>query len=229
MKKTLIAAVAAGLIAIQPTAQAGGGAAGMATEFTQLANNAELLAIYVENIAQTQQKLQQYANMVQNTMSLPQQVWPSIFVQLGNLVDNIAAVEGAANASVGALTQFARHYDFSESRDAARTVDQWRTGFRNQTAEALRQIGINAGRFRDTQSAMAQIQALSQTAQGRMQVLQAGNQIAGMTVNEIQSLHSTIVSANQAQLNFMATEVQERQLRDEAQRNFMRDSGRRFF
>jgi P-type conjugative transfer protein TrbJ len=111
----------------------------------------------------------------------------------------------------------------------ASEVQRWRSGFRNQTAEALRQMGLNAARFGNTQQALGQIQAMSQTAVGRMQVLQAANQIAGMTVNEIQSLHGTIMAAEQAQINFKATEVQEREAQEQIQRNFMRDSGRRFF
>jgi len=228
MRKTAIA-IASCLILAASTAHARGPAVGVATEWTQLANNGQLLSIYAENVAQMQQMLQQYANMVQHTQGLSQQMWPSISVQIGDLVNTIAAVEGAANASMGAIAQFDQHYRFDDALSSREQIQNWRTGFRNQTAAALQAMGANAARFQSTQSALEQVQAMSQSAVGRMQVLQAANQIAGMTVNEIQSLHGTIVAAEQARLNYKATEVREREERERAQRDFMQDPGRRFF
>ncbi|TSE35135.1 P-type conjugative transfer protein TrbJ [Tepidimonas charontis] len=226
MKKHLIAVLAASLAFTTVPARAGG-AAGMATEFTQLANNSELIAIYGENVAQVQQLIQQYQNMIQNTLGLSTQMWPSIMVQISDLIDNIAAVDGAANASANALTQFASHYNDVASLNYAQMIQRWRTGVKNQIAESLRAAGLNANRMRDAQEALAEIQAASQSAQGRMQVLQAGNQIAGLMVNEIQSLHGTIIAAEQARQNFMATEIREKEKKEEAFREFWRDAGRR--
>lgn len=228
MKKALLVLALSAAFALPAKAGGGGGFAG-ATEFTQLANNVELLAIYVEQVTAVQTMLQQYQNMLRHTQGISAQAWPSIQVQIEHLVSSIGAVDGAANASAGALAQFAAHYRFDPSSNMASEVQRWRSGFRNQTAEALRQMGLNAARFGNTQQALGQIQAMSQTAVGRMQVLQAANQIAGLTVNEIQSLHGTIMAAEQAQLNHLATEVQEREAQEQIQRNFMRDSGRRFF
>lgn len=230
MKKTAITvAIAAALAVTLHVPAHAGGAAGMATEITQLANNAELIAIYAENVAQVQQMIQQYQNMIQNTLSLPQQWWPSIMVQIHDLVGAIEAVEGAANASINAIANFTSHYNNSGLGVYSDDIKKWRTGVRNQIAEALRQAGLNANAMRSTHQALQQIQTASQSAQGRMQVLQAANQISGLMVNEITSLHQTIIAAEQARLNYMQTEVEEKKAQERAMREFFRDSGRRYF
>ena len=228
--KTLVAVLATSVMMLHvPVAKAGGGAmAGMASEWTQLANNVELIALYGEQVAAVQQAIQQYQNMVLHTQGLSQQMWPSVLVQMGDLIDTISAVDSAANASANAIQDFAQQYRHIESLTSAQAIQRWRTGLQNQIAQSLRTSGVNAARMRDSQSALAQIQAASQTAQGRMQVMQAGNQIAGLLVNEIQSLHTTVVAAEQVQSNYIATKVRQEEEADRAFREFMRDTGRRF-
>lgn len=224
----IFAILMAAMLAIHTPAKAGGGMTGGATEWTQLANNVELIGIYSEQVAAVQQQIQQYQNMVQNTLGLSQQMWPSALVQISDLVDTIRSVDGAANASANALQDFARQYQHIESMTAAQAIQRWRTGVQQQIAQSLRTSGIAADSMRDNQAVLAQIQAASQTAQGRMQVLQAGNQISGLMVNEIQSLHMTTIAAQQAQSNYLATQVREREESDAAFREFFRDTGRRF-
>jgi len=227
MRKSIFAILMAAAL-IHAPAKAGGGAAGGATEWTQLANNVELIGIYAEQVAGVQQKIQQYQNMVQNTLGLSQQMWPSALVQISDLIDTVRAVDGAANASANALEDFARQYQHIESMTSAQAIERWRTGIKNQIAQSLRTSGIAADSMRDNQTILAQIQAASQTAQGRMQVMQAGNQISGLMVNEIQSLHMTTMAAHQAKANYLATNVRQKEQDEEAFRAFFRDSGRRF-
>lgn len=231
MKKIARRAIAAVAIVsttvLQPT-QAGG-TAGLATEFTQLANNAELIAIYAENVAQLQKLIEQYRNMLQNTASIPGQWWPSIMVQISDLVDAVEAVDGAANASINAISKFQTQYQHSGIGIYGQDIQKWRTGFRNQVAEALRQAGVNATAMKSTHDALREIQAASQSAIGRMQVLQAANQISGLMVNELTSLHQTIIAAEQARLNYMQTETEEKNQRERMMREFFKDSGRRYF
>jgi P-type conjugative transfer protein TrbJ len=204
-----------------------GGAAGMATEMTQLANNAELVAIYAENVAQLQQMIQQYTNMLQNTLSLPQQMWSSVLVPISDLIDTIASVDSAANASATALTQFANQYQYNGALGYANEINRWRSGVKNQIAHSLRAAGLNADKIKDRASAMQELMALSQSAQGRMQVLQAGNQIAGLMVNELQSLHTTMIAAEQSRQNYLATEIREKEEQEEAVKRFFTAPGRR--
>jgi P-type conjugative transfer protein TrbJ len=198
----LAAILATPLTFALPHAHAGGGGFAGAMETTQLMNNAELVAIYATEIEQVAQQLQMYINMVQNTMNLPIQVWSSVENELGALVNAVSAVNGVVNATENALAQIEHQFGNGGLLDAYEArLRNWTHGLNRQVGTALQNMGMNANQFQSRQQALAQIQAASQSATGRMQVLQAGNQIAGLMVNEMQSLHGTILSAEQARLN----------------------------
>ncbi|GAB1394109.1 P-type conjugative transfer protein TrbJ [Rhodocyclaceae bacterium] len=192
-------------------------------ESTQLMNNAELVAIFASEIEQLAQQFQMYQNMVLHTANLPIQMWSSVENELSALVNAVASVNGVVNATENALANIEQQFgnggllDNYENR-----LKGWTTGVNNQIGTALKNMGLNANQFQTRQQALAQIQSASQSATGRMQVLQAGNQIAGLMVNEMQSLHGTIISAEQARLNAVAvTENREAQER-EAYRTWLR-------
>lgn len=215
IRKTIAALSAALFVS---NSHAGGVVAG-ATEFTQIMNNIELVSIYSAEIEQVARQLQMVQNMVQNTNQLPIQMWSSVESQLVSLVNAITSVNGVVNATEDALAmtqqQFGTGGILSNHENRLRS---WNQGVNNQIGTALQNMGMNAGQFRTRQQALSQIQSASQSATGRMQVLQAGNQIAGLMVNEMQSLHGTIISAEQARLNAIAVEAnrqhQERQALD---------------
>jgi P-type conjugative transfer protein TrbJ len=99
----------------------------------------------------------------------------------------------------------------------------WNKGLNNQIGAALQQLGFNANNFSTTQSALQQIQLASQSAAGRLQAIQAGNQIAGIMVNETQALHGTIIAAEQARLNAVAKQENEKYQDEILYRNFFRN------
>lgn len=182
-----------------------GAAAGGASEVTQILNNIELVSIYSTEIEQLSQQLQMYMNMAENTKSLPIQAWSSIESNLVSLVNAIAGVNGVVNAAESSLAMMEHQFGNGNMLDSYEyRLRGWTRGVNNQIGVALRNMGLNANQFQTRQQALSQIQAASQSATGRMQVLQAGNQISGLMVNEMQSLHGTMISVEQAQLNAIA-------------------------
>lgn len=225
-KHRLAAAAFAGSLTFTlPYAHAGGGGFAGAMETTQLMNNAELVAIYASEIEQLAQQLQMYLNMVQNTANLPIQMWSSVENELSALVNAVESVNGVINATENAMAQIEQQFGNGGLLDAYETrLGNWTQGLNRQIGTALQNMGMNANQFRTRQQALAQIQAASQSATGRMQVLQAGNQIAGLMVNEMQSLHGTIISAEQARLNATAVEHNKEQQDREALKKWMKAS-----
>lgn len=223
-KKTVIASFAALLfLASAPGRAGGGGGFAGALESTQLMNNAELVSIYASEVEQLAQQLQMYLNMVQNTVNLPIQMWSGIEGQLTSLVNAVASVNGVVNATENAMTAIEQQFGNGNLLDNyEQKLRSWQTGLNNQIGSALSNMGLNANQFQTRQQALAAIQAASQTATGRMQVLQAGNQIAGLMVNELQSLHGTIISAEQARLAALAVQENREAQEREAFSRFMK-------
>lgn len=194
-----------------------------ATEFTQIANNIELVSIYSAEIEQVARQLQMVQNMVQNTNQLPIQMWSSVESQLVSLVNAITSVNGVVNATEDALAMTEQQFGNGNLlNNYENRLRSWNQGVNNQIGTALRNMGLNANQFQTRQQALSQIQTASQSATGRMQVLQAGNQISGLMVNEMQSLHGTIISAEQARLNAIAVEANRKHQERQALDKFMR-------
>lgn len=215
---------AAMLITAMLSANADAGAmTGGATEITQILNNVELVSIYATEIEQVARQLQMVQNMVQNTNQLPIQMWSGVENQLASLVNAITSVKGVVNATENAMAMTEQQFGNGGLLDNyEHRLRGWNQGVNNQIGTALRNMGLNAGQFQTRQQALAQIQAASQSATGRMQVLQAGNQIAGLMVNEMQSLHGTMISAEQARLNAIAVEANRQNQERERYKQWLR-------
>lgn len=221
LKKSLAVIATATLIA--STAHAGGGGFAGAMESTQWLNNAELVSIYSSDLQQLQQQIQMYQNMYANTAGIPIQAWSGIASRLTSLVSTIQSTQGIVNATSNSITDMQTTYGNGNMlENHNQNLQNWNRGLNNQIGSALQQLGYNANQFSTSQQALQQIQAASQSATGRMQAIQAGNQIAGIMVNETQALHGTIIAAEQARLNALAKQENEKYQEEISYRNFFR-------
>ena len=147
-----------------------------------------------------------------------------IAARLTSLVSTIQNTQGIVNATVNSITDMQTTYGNGNLlSNQQQNLVNWNKGLNNQIGAALQQLGLNTNNFSTTQSALQQIQLASQTAAGRLQAIQAGNQIAGMMVNETQALHSTIIAAEQARLNAIAKQENEKYQDELLYRNFFRN------
>jgi len=211
-------------LASVPSAHAGGGGFVGAMESTQWMNNAELVNVYSSNLEQLQQQIQMYQNMYRNTIGIPIQAWNGIVSRLNSLVSTIQNTQGIVNATVNSITNMQTTFGNGNLlSNHQQNLVNWTKGLNNQIGAALQQLGLNANNFSTTQSALQQIQIASQSAEGRLQAIQAGNQIAGIMVNETQSLHATIIAAEQARLNAIAKQENEKYQDEILYRNFFRN------
>ena len=205
-------------------AHAGGGGFAGAMESTQWMNNAELVSIYSGELEQIQQQIQMYQNMYQNTVGIPIQAWSGISARLTSLVSTVQNTQGIVNATVNSITDMQTQFGNGNLlSNHQQNLVNWNKGLNNQIGAALQQLGYNANNFSTTQMQLQQIQIASQSATGRLQAIQAGNQIAGIMVNETQALHGTIIAAEQARLNAVAKQENEKFQDEVRYRNFFRN------
>ncbi len=171
----------------------------------------ELTAVeqYATQAQQLQAQFQQVYNQAVNMQTIPAQLWPNISSQLSSLVNLVGNAKGlsyAATNTVSAVqSQFGAPNAVLSNYNAS--LQTWTGNLDSQIADVLQQYGMNASTFQTTQSALAAIQAQSNSAGGRKAVMQAGNQIAGLMVNQMQGLQSDIQAGNQAMLNYMAMQA----------------------
>jgi P-type conjugative transfer protein TrbJ len=207
LKKSILALGAIAALASTP-AHATGMIAG-ATFPEQIVQELTLVEQYATQAQQLQAQFQQVYNQAVNMQNIPAQLWPNISGQLQNLINLVGNAKGlsyaAANTVSAVQSQFGKPSAVLSNYNAS--LQTWTGNLDSQIADVLKQYGLNASNFQTTQSALASIQAQSQSAAGRKAVLQAGNQISALMVNQMQGLQSDIQAGNQATLNYMAMQA----------------------
>lgn len=194
---------------------AGGGLSGGALETTQLANNSELGAILgqeVEQISnqvkQITNQLNQYTEMIKQGLSLPTSF-------INDVASQFQSLQTAVQQTIGLYESYGR---FAES--LKRMLDAPLSGNALENAvtrsrQATATLNAIANKIDETNKqierdneVLAQLHNRSAQAQGRMQALQAGNEIAIATAQEINKLRNDI---NTLQSQLLASETERQQ------------------
>ena len=204
MKKRILTLAALAAIVTTP-AHATGMIAG-ATFPEQIVQELTLVEQYATQAQQLQAQFQMVFNQARNLQNMPQQLWTNAAAPLQQLVQLVGNAQGLSYASQNTVAAIQQQYGAPNAvlANYAQSLSQWTDNLDHQIAGTLQQYQLSSANFQTTQSALQAIQNASQSASGRMQVLQAGNQISGLMVNQMQSLQADIDAGNQAQLNALS-------------------------
>lgn len=202
---------------------------GSATEFTQLLNNAELAglagqsAVQIENqvtqiaheVEQIQNQLRIYENMLQNTLTLPEQVWGEVESDLNRLRALVGEGQGIA-FSMGNLEdvlqqRFQSYAEFQAGPlagdDFSSAYQSWSDTNRDTIAGTLKAANLTAEQFYSEEAVVDRLRSMSGTSVGQMQALQVGHQIATQQVAQMQKLRGLVSQ----QMTMMGTWYQSEQ------------------
>ena len=194
-RNAVIAATFAGAIAATPAAAGGGGViGGGATEWTQLLNNSELIAVVgksteqinnqITQITQLAQQIQNqlriYENMLQNTAQLPQHIWGQVERDLNQLRNIVGQGQGIAfsmgNADDVLKQRFKSYADFKTNLPTGSTFSStwqnWSTTNRDTIGASLKAAGLTSEHFTSEEATMSELRSMSQTGDGQIKCLQ---------------------------------------------------------
>ncbi|MBY2925871.1 P-type conjugative transfer protein TrbJ [Rhizobium leguminosarum] len=206
-----------------------GTATGAATEWTQLANNAQLVdlmkssGIQVDNqltqisqlAEQIQNQLKIYENMLQNTAQLPDHVWGQVESDLNQLRSIIDQGQGIAfsmgNADDVLQQRFQSYADLKtnlpDNTTFSSTYQSWSNTNRDTIASSLKAASLTADQFDSEEDTMSSLRSMSETADGQMKALQVGHEIAAQQVAQMQKLRGLVSQ----QMTMMGTWLQTEQ------------------
>lgn len=197
-----------------PVSAQAGGVTGQATEWTQLANNAELVSLVgksaeqvnnqITQISQLAEQIQNqlniYNNLLQNTAQLPNHIWGQVESDLNSLQNVVAQGQGVA-FTMGNIDDVLkqRFQSFAEMKsnlpDGASfstTYQNWSDTNRDTIAGTLKAANLTADQFSSEESTMSSLRAMSESADGQMKALQVGHQIAAQQVAQMQKLRGLV-------------------------------------
>ncbi|MBU0966887.1 MAG: P-type conjugative transfer protein TrbJ [Proteobacteria bacterium] len=190
----------------------------MATEFTQILNNLELVGIEgteIEALAQQAEQLMNEATMIENQLKNlrtlednPLAMINSLerlsdIVQQGQIVSYAAQNIDAlyANKYPGYSTYL--NQDLSSAVLQQKHLD-WSQSNTDNIKATLKASGIQEQTLLNEQGRMDTIVNMSKTSEGRLQAIQAGNLIAAEEVASLQRLRQLIMVNNQHMANYQA-------------------------
>jgi len=206
-----------------------GAATGAATEWTQLANNAQLVdllnssGLQLDNqltqigqlAEQIQNQLNIYKNMLQNTAQLPSHIWGEVESDLNRLRDIVNQGQGISfsmsNADDVLQQRFKSYADLKTNLPSAETFStkyqSWSDTNRDTIASTLKAANLTADQFDSEEATMTSLRGMSESANGQMRALQVGHQIATQQVAQMQKLRGLVAQ----QMTLMGTWLQTEQ------------------
>jgi P-type conjugative transfer protein TrbJ len=208
-------------LAVPSIAMAGGGGLGGiagATFPEQIVQEGTSVSQLARQAQEVQNQLQEIVNQAKNLQSLPQNLWNQAYGDLNQLTNIASQSNGLSYAMQNVNGAFQSEYpSYQPGQNYDQQYQQWNQTTSDSIAAALQQQGIQTGNFATQQQALAAINAASQSATGRMQVLQAGNQIAAMQVTQLQQLGQIQAADSDAQLAYLKQKTAEKSAADTAE------------
>lgn len=200
--------VAVAVLAMQGTVSAGGGPVGGATEFTQIANNVQLVASYEQQVsAYVRQGLQMQAQL-QNLISNPTSV---LGPDVGQMINTVGKIMGGAQSIGWNLAQidknFAQTFKNPKAADLSKMFTSWHQTNTSALEGALKSIGAQRDQYASNEAALAALYNRSQATSGNLDALQTLSQINVRQIQHLQSLQELIATQAQAQATYMATQT----------------------
>jgi P-type conjugative transfer protein TrbJ len=228
--------------ALSPDLALATSATGAATEWTQLANNAELInllessGVQVENqltqisqlAEQIQNQLKIYENLLQNTAQIPDHMWGEVESELQVLRNIVGETQGIAfsmaNADDVLKERFQSYADFEtnlpDGDSFSTTYQTWSDTNRGTIAATLKAAGLTSDQFDSEEQTMSSLRSMSETADGQMKALQIGHQIAAQQVAQMQKLRGLVSQQMTMWGAWMQTEQTFRDLATARRRKF---------
>ncbi|MDL2403764.1 P-type conjugative transfer protein TrbJ [Rhizobium mayense] len=211
----LLAGLAALALAVGAVIPAEAGTAtGAATEWTQVLNNGELVALVGKSGEQIQNQLTQinqlaqqietqlniYQNLLQNTATLPSHLWGQVegdLNQLRSIVEQGRSISFSMGNADDVLQQRFQSYsglktNLPDNASFSTTYQSWSDTNRDTIASTLKAASLTAEQYDSEEGTMSSLRSMSETADGQMKALQVGHEIAAQQVAQMQKLRGLV-------------------------------------
>jgi P-type conjugative transfer protein TrbJ len=228
LSRQLVAAMAITLIA---GASSAWGYAAVVLDPTNLIQNtiSALKAIesVINEVEMIANQIKQIENLVQNTRGYAG-VWdrealPRL-IRLGQIIEQEQAL---AYAMAGMDRVFKERYPgYKPVTDWAAAYDQWTRTTLDTLRGSLSAVRLHSDDFANEQRRIQTLTALSDSAEGRMQAIQAGNMLAAEQVQQLAKLRQLMMAQINAQNVYMANQTNRDAQRAATQQEWIKNGNR---
>lgn len=198
------------------------------TFYQQMFEYAEAVNTALSSAESLQTQIQQYQNMMTQGVSLPNSMWGSIAADMRSVANiytrsqalgrNIQNMDSQFNTQFPGWQQYLNEAANSAQYPASQTMpdryEKWSQQGRDNVKSAMEAANMNTSSFETEDAQLDRMVARSQSAAGRMQAIQAGNEINSQNVQQLQKLRDLMATQINMQGNYMAQEQNRRDLDD---------------
>lgn len=200
------------------------------TFYQQMYEYAEAVNTQLNTAQQLATQIQQYQNMVTQGLSLPNSMFGSIAADLQSVANIYTKSQALGRQIQNMDSQFNTQFPGFESylNQAANSADvrardryqKWSEQGRDNVKAAMEAANLNTGTFESEDAQLARMVSRSQSAAGRMQAIQAGNEIASQNVQQLQKLRDLVATQINMQDNYMAQQGDRKAASEAAEQQF---------
>lgn len=207
---------------------AAGVVGGFATEWTQLANNLQLINSYIRQGEQLRQEILMVFDMAKNSNTVPFQVFGPIMGDISRLASVVqngrALAYSMANLDAEFRNRF-RGYGYN-ANTWFRDYRDWSQTSLDTTLGTLRAAGLQGQQLASEQAVLDQLRTMSQSSDGRMKALQVSNQIMEQQVQQLMKLRQLILADLQSKQAYQAAQIQKQASEEAGTERYFQFSGR---
>jgi type IV secretion system protein TrbJ len=198
--------------------------ANCSTFIQQLVSYAKEAGQYVTQLEQYKTQLQSYINMITNTLSLPMQIWSSVegdIMQVQALSNAGSLLSGNSGSLIQRLQSAGAYADQGGNlTNIGNQFTMYQTAIGNNLSQMGKALGIQQGQEQNNAALLTALQAHSQNAQGQMQAIQAGNELAHQQATQLLQIQSTLSVTARMQATKIAADSDRAALGDAAIQHF---------
>lgn len=200
------------------------------TFYQQMFQYAEEVNTSLNTAEQLKNQIQQYQNMVTQGKSLPNSIFGSTATDLQSAVSIYNRSQSLGRELQNIDTQFNDKFPGFQSYLNGTTnytalstqerYQHWSEQGRDNVKSALEAANLNTSSFESEDTKLASMVARSQSAVGRMQAIQAGNEIASQNVQQLQKLRDLLATQINMQGNYVALEGDRKDITEATEQKF---------
>lgn len=214
---TLALVLASGTLTLAPVDRAAAFAcANCASEWTQLANNAQLAAQYAKQIEQYRNQLLQWEEMLKQGAKLDVFQWTQAAQTLRELSNVVQQGRALAYSTRDLGSAFSDRFQDYQREDVKfdTLLDDWAETSMDSIKGAMLAANMQADEMANEEAVFAELRGLASSVDGQLEAISVGNQVAVEQAVQMQKLRQLMMAQMQAQNVYLAAE----QAREEEQR-----------
>ena len=180
-----------------------------ATEYTQLLNYAELAGQLEKQVLMVENQLNQLADMAKHGITITNQLFGTVASDINNLNQIVKTGQSLSYTMSNLDGSFRLRFPgYSSSTNYGQSYQTWSQTSLDSTRGTLNAAGLQNSQFNSDEALLKTLQGQSQSAVGRMQAIEVGNQIAENQSEQLMKLRQLMMADIQSKAAYQGALVQ---------------------